>query len=94
MSTPSSARRRALKAALAERDGSACFYCATQFGPGLDGSTLDHLVPRSRWSTWAVEALVLACEPCNRAKDDSAPALWLRPAVRFAPGLVPLESAG
>ncbi|NEA14264.1 HNH endonuclease [Streptomyces halstedii] len=91
---PSGERRRKLKAKLAERDGAACFYCATPFGPALEGSTLDHLVPRSLVRTWAQAALVLACEPCNLAKADTAPALLLRPAHRFGPGLVPLAGVG
>lgn len=86
---PSGERRRKLKAKLAERDGARCFYCGTPFGPALEGSTLDHLVPRSLMNTWAQAALVLACGPCNEAKADTAPALLLRPALAFGPGLVP-----
>jgi 5-methylcytosine-specific restriction endonuclease McrA len=87
---PSSRRRRLLKARLVERDGAACWYCATPFGPDLEGATFDHLVPRSIWHTWAVAALVLACGPCNRAKADRLPQAVLRPAPgTFAPGLVP-----
>ncbi|MFF7366055.1 HNH endonuclease [Streptomyces sp. NPDC008125] len=91
---PSGERRRKLKAKLAERDGEQCFYCGTQFGPALEGSTLDHIVPRSLARTWAQAALVLACEPCNLAKADQAPALLLRPAEgRFGPGLVLLDGS-
>ncbi|MGW2545284.1 HNH endonuclease [Kitasatospora sp. NPDC001574] len=89
MSADLSARqRRRLRAALAERDGAACWYCHAPFGPGLDGATLDHLVPRSVVPTWALAALVLACAPCNEAKADRAPAALLRPARgRFGSGL-------
>ncbi|WP_327075674.1 endonuclease (plasmid) [Kitasatospora purpeofusca] len=84
----SSRQRRRLRAALADRDGAACWYCHTGFGPGLDGATLDHLVPRSVVPTWALAALVLACAPCNEAKADTAPAHLLRPpAGRFGSGL-------
>ncbi|MFF8775493.1 HNH endonuclease [Kitasatospora sp. NPDC015120] len=84
----SAKQRRRLRAALADRDGAACWYCHTEFGPGLDGATLDHLVPRSAVPTWALAALVLACAPCNEAKADQPPAVLLRPARgRFGSGL-------
>ncbi|MCT2544305.1 HNH endonuclease [Streptomyces atratus] len=89
--TPGAARRRRIRAALAERDGAQCFYCGHQFGPApaLEGATIDHLVPRSLAHTWALAALVLACEPCNTAKGDQLPQALLRPAPgRFGPGLV------
>ncbi|MFF3584963.1 hypothetical protein [Streptomyces mirabilis] len=60
---PSSRRRRLLKARLAERDGASYWYCGAVLGPGLDGATIDHLVPRSVWHTWMQAALVLACGP-------------------------------
>lgn len=87
---PSSRRRRLLKARLAERDGAACWYCGAAFGPGLDGATIDHLIPRSIWHTWMQAALVLACYPCNQAKADQLPQAVLRPVPgTFGPGLVP-----
>jgi 5-methylcytosine-specific restriction endonuclease McrA len=87
---PGSKRRRLLKTRLAERDGAQCFYCATPFGPGLEGATVDHLIPRSLLYTWAQAALVLACGPCNEAKADVLPQALLRPAPgQFGPGLVP-----
>lgn len=89
--TPGAARRRRIRAALAERDGARCWYCGRGFGPGLDGATIDHLIPRRWLPTWALAALVLACEPCNTAKADRLPQALLRPASgRFGPGLVPI----
>ncbi len=90
---PCSKRRRLLKQRLAERDGARCFYCATEFGPGLEGATVDHLIPRSLVHTWAQAALVLACHPCNEAKADALPQALLRPAPgQFGPGLVPARA--
>ncbi|MET8725505.1 HNH endonuclease [Streptomyces misionensis] len=90
---PCSKRRRLLKARLAARDGAQCFYCATPFGPGLEGATVDHLIPRSLVHTWAQAALVLACGPCNEAKADVLPQALLRPAPgQFGPGLVPARA--
>ncbi|QIJ66489.1 HNH endonuclease [Streptomyces sp. JB150] len=54
---------------LAERDGWQCFYCRRPF-ERLDEATTDHYVPRSLWACNLPANLVLACEPCNRAKDD------------------------
>jgi 5-methylcytosine-specific restriction endonuclease McrA len=86
---PGSKRRRLLKARLAERDGAQCWYCATPFGPGLEGATVDHLIPRSLLHTWVQAALVLACYPCNEAKGNRLPQALLRPAPgQFGPGLV------
>lgn len=54
---------------LAERDGRHCFYCRTPFDSMRDATT-DHYVPKSVWPCNMPANLVLACEPCNRAKDD------------------------
>ncbi|MFI1840322.1 HNH endonuclease [Streptomyces olivaceoviridis] len=90
---PCSKRRRLLKQRLAARDGAQCFYCATPFGPELEGATVDHLIPRSLVHTWAQAALVLACQPCNEAKADRLPQELLRPASgAFGPGLVPVRA--
>ncbi|MCY0947859.1 HNH endonuclease [Streptomyces antarcticus] len=83
-----SQRRKRIKRALARRDGACCWYCAGDFGPELEGATVDHLIPHTLLRTWMLAALVLACEPCNRAKADRLPQEVLRP--RFAPGLVPV----
>ncbi|MFJ2645049.1 MULTISPECIES: HNH endonuclease [unclassified Streptomyces] len=94
--TPGAARRRRIRAALAERDGAQCWYCGHGFGPApaLDGATIDHLIPRRWLPTWTLAALVLACEPCNTAKADRLPQALLRPAAgRFGPGLAVEEGA-
>jgi 5-methylcytosine-specific restriction endonuclease McrA len=49
---------------LAGRDGGRCAYC------GDKGSTIDHVVPRSRGGTHTWENVVLACLPCNSRKGD------------------------
>ncbi|MET8507118.1 HNH endonuclease signature motif containing protein [Streptomyces sp. NPDC004787] len=64
-----SARRRARKAQLAARDGWRCTYCRRRFRH-LRDATMDHIVPISLHRTWSANALVLACEPCNKAKAD------------------------
>ncbi len=63
---------------LAERDGRQCFYCRQPF-ERLGDATTDHYVPRSMWACNLPANLVLACEPCNRAKDDRLPwpLVWL-----------------
>lgn len=49
---------------LAARDGGRCAYC------GDRGSTVDHVIPRSRGGTHAWDNVVLACLPCNSRKGD------------------------
>lgn len=54
---------------LASRDGgSHCFYCGRHMK--LSTLTIDHVRPRSKGGTDALENLRLACEPCNQAKAD------------------------
>lgn len=69
---------------LSGRDGGRCQYC------GDRGSTIDHVVPRSRGGGHEWTNVVLACLPCNSRKGDrllaelgwalrttpSAPAAW------------------
>ena len=83
-----SARKRQIKRSLIERDGMACFYCRTPFADAT-AATIDHLVPQSVIPGWRLANLVLACEPCNAAKADTLPQVFLRP-FGYAPGLVPL----
>jgi CRISPR/Cas system Type II protein with McrA/HNH and RuvC-like nuclease domain len=60
---------------LAERDGGAhCFYCGIR--EKIYRLTIDHLVPRSRGGTHALANLVLACEPCNKAKGSQSLSSW------------------
>jgi 5-methylcytosine-specific restriction endonuclease McrA len=57
------------KRILSSRDGGArCRYCGVR--KKLRRLTVDHVVPRSRGGTNSLTNLVLACEPCNRAKGD------------------------
>lgn len=66
------------------RDGRACHYCAREMlpldaverwnaaanknklPPGYP--TLDHVIPKSRGGTWALDNLVVACPVCNNRK--------------------------
>ena len=72
-----SRRRAQLKRSLAARDGRACFYCGTGFADLAD-ATIDHLIPRSVLPGWRQFNLVLACKPCNNAKADTLPQVYLR----------------
>lgn len=49
---------------LAGRDGGRCAYCSER------GSTIDHVVPRSRGGAHRWDNVVLACLPCNSRKGD------------------------
>lgn len=53
-----------------ERDGGRCRQC----GSG-DWLTLDHIVPRSKGGTNAVDNLQTLCSDCNYAKADELPEL-------------------
>lgn len=64
--------RRKKVARLIERDGNRCFYCDTAFTDDVP-PTLDHVMPVLVRRTWANEALVLACEPCNTGKGHLKP---------------------
>lgn len=79
MAKPNASRMRRIKRALAARDGAACFYCGRPF-PLLSMATVDHLIPQSRLPGWAQINLVLACRPCNDAKADQLPQVFLRTA--------------
>lgn len=81
MAVPNADRKRRIKRALAARDGAACFYCDTPF-PLLVLATIDHLIPQSVMPGWHQANLVLACRPCNDAKADQLPQVFLRAAGR------------
>jgi len=66
-----------LRARVVERDGTTCFYCATVLG-GTRPATLDHLYPKRLRPSTSPDALVLACEPCNRVKGRHKPSRLLR----------------
>jgi 5-methylcytosine-specific restriction endonuclease McrA len=57
------------------RDDSTCGYC------GNPGSTIDHIIPRSRGGLHVWENVVCACRPCNSKKDDKTltELAWERP---------------
>lgn len=69
---PSGDVRARKVARLIVRDGNACFYCGTAFTAEVP-PTLDHVRPLKVRRTWADDALVLACEPCNHVKDGTEP---------------------
>ncbi|MFJ6163653.1 HNH endonuclease [Micromonospora orduensis] len=79
MARPNSRRMRQIKRALADRDGAGCFYCGHAF-PAMITATVDHLIPQSVLPGWALMNLVLACRPCNEAKADQLPQVFLRAA--------------
>ena len=49
---------------LMARDHGKCVYC------GRAGSTIDHVVPRSKGGQHEWENVVLACSPCNQKKGN------------------------
>ena len=55
-------RRRLLEA------NPSCTYCGCKLT--WESATVDHLVPRSKGGTDAMDNLVLACQPCNLRKAD------------------------
>lgn len=74
------------RSTLAQRDGSLCYYCGTglivkpEFGfeDTVGVATIDHRLPKSRGGTNHLDNLVLACGPCNRAKQDRTLEEWRR----------------
>lgn len=72
-----SRNRARLKRALAMRDGKQCFYCRAAFAD-LAVATIDHLIPKSVLPGWRQFNLVLACRPCNQAKADLLPQVFMR----------------
>ena len=60
----------------------ACFYCGawpTRSRRGWDSVRLevDHLVPVAQGGTNEPNNLVMACESCNRSKQEKAVAAWV-----------------
>lgn len=62
---PFSARVALNRKNLSLRDNGLCGYC------GRRGSTIDHIIPRSRGGQHRWENVVLACSPCNQKKGAS-----------------------
>ena len=54
--------------AIKARDGHRCGYCLVN-----RGTTVDHILPKSRGGAETWENLVAACERCNQAKADRTP---------------------
>ncbi|MDI5964832.1 HNH endonuclease [Streptantibioticus silvisoli] len=80
MGKPGRQERDALHCQLKARDGSRCFYCRRNFKASpMRRKTLDHYIPYCLWQTWELDNLVLACEGCNRSKDNVLPwpLVWL-----------------
>jgi 5-methylcytosine-specific restriction endonuclease McrA len=62
---------------LIQRDGPGCWYCGAMVGR----LTIDHVHPRSRGGSNALENLRLACTPCNSLKASmtlAEMAEWMR----------------
>lgn len=55
------------KAAVHKRDGHTCLYC------GARGTTIDHVLPRSRGGATSWENCCSCCEDCNSEKDNKTP---------------------
>lgn len=63
--------RRAKRAAVWEACGGRCtYYCGRVMNPWRDFS-IDHVLPRSRGGTNALDNLVGCCLTCNQAKGDT-----------------------
>lgn len=62
------------RAALGLRDGWTCCWCGVNVfgGVGDQAPTVEHVVPRSKGGTNALENLKLACNWCNAHRKDSA----------------------
>jgi hypothetical protein len=61
-------------AALIERDGPKCSYCDCT----PVAYEVDHFEPKARGGADTLDNLVLACRPCNRAKRDKPPEVFLK----------------
>ncbi len=44
-----------------------CFYCKVNIG-----TVIDHVIPMSKGGTHHITNLVLACKPCDVAKDNQS----------------------
>jgi hypothetical protein len=67
---------------LIQRDGYLCFYCRRPFNKSKKKArrrriTLDHLIPHQLLPHGSSANYVLACEPCNTAKDNQIPTVLM-----------------
>lgn len=72
--------------ALIERDGSACAYCenAVEYVGGFaTRATVDHVIPVAQGGAHTFSNTVVACGPCNSAKNSRTPEQWLAGAKAF-----------
>ncbi|WP_373292174.1 HNH endonuclease [Deinococcus ruber] len=63
--------------ALFVRQNACCLYCGIKIGRNYARWHVDHFMPLSRGGSNFPENLVVACEPCNRAKYNKMPWEWL-----------------
>lgn len=63
----------AIQEAVASRQGRRCTYCSSESGP----FEFDHIFPVARGGTDDPSNLALACQSCNRSKQDLTLAEWL-----------------
>lgn len=61
------------RAAVIQRDGARCSYCADEAGP----FDIDHVVPVVHGGSHALTNLVVACRTCNRSKGSKSVDAWL-----------------
>lgn len=67
----SSSKKQKIRRELVKRDGNGCQGCGIVLGlRGIDGLTVDHIVPRSRGGRNLIENFQLLCFDCNLAKGD------------------------
>lgn len=67
--------RRRRRRQLIKRDGPQCHWCRVPFDD-LVLPTFDHIIPRRKGGSDALDNLVLACAPCNN--DRANPPLGRR----------------
>lgn len=60
-----------VKRTLWKRDKGCCFYCGMSLT--WNSKTVDHVIPKSKGGPHRAWNLVIACQPCNKAKGDSSP---------------------
>lgn len=51
------------------RDGTACWLCGVDLT--MDTATLDHVIPRSKGGTFALDNLRLACQLRNNRRGNA-----------------------